>query len=333
MEKAADRAHAMMAADESTSPLLQALYRLARDQTPEVQEQMFSRAIEAVELSDEQKERLLSEFRTLIARAHTKDLPRLAGGQDGLFALDIAPRILSRSQIKLMAERVLRKVFGSEIPLPVQLDRVISEYDEGIVLSGRDDIEGGRFKDGSPVVLGLSRWSADGAFRELVLQQELLDATDRPSRRRANFTMAHEFFHCIEHLLLGELGGTVLTRRMASLVSFSARMSPGGWFHNAGKKKRLTTNEDWREWQANQFAAELLMPEDAVRQAVVELFEVPTLMATAREDVPQFADEIARTICVDHFGNHTSLVDRFDVNPHCMAVRLLFLKVVIGPGD
>src|SRR4051794_8446736 len=47
MRLAKGRAHEMMAADADVAPAVQAFYRLAQDQTPEMQEQMLKGAIEA----------------------------------------------------------------------------------------------------------------------------------------------------------------------------------------------------------------------------------------------------------------------------------------------
>lgn len=328
--KAQQRAHEVMAADESTAPVVQAFYRAVRDQTPEVQEQMLKGALDALQLPDAQKEELLSQLRLVIARAHSKDLPRRATGDDGLYAMDIAPRVLSRTRIKAMAIAVLTKVFGREVPLPVPLDRVVSEYDKEVLLTGRGDIEPARLRDGSPSVLGLSRWSRDGKRRELVVHQDLLDAEDKPGRRRANFTIAHELFHCIEHLPLVQARcPDVVMARSVSFVTLAPGVMRLPWYERKHHKRTLSTNEDWREWQANQFAAELLMPEDAVREAVTQFFG-SAVLAAPDADPRAFADEVVRMACQDEFGNVMSLSDRFDVNAQPMAIRLLSLGIVVG---
>jgi transcriptional regulator with XRE-family HTH domain len=326
MDKAKSRQHDVIASDEATAPVVQAFYRAAHDQTPEVQELMLQGAINALRLSPEDRERLMNQLRAILAQG--KELHRLARGDHGLFGFDIPPRILSRLQIKALAIAVLTKVFGVEIPIPVPLDTIVSTYDKSIKLTGRDDIEGGRLNDGSPAVLGLSRWSRDGLTRELVVHSELLDAEDKPGRRRANFTIAHEFFHCIEHLLLVRLRcpEAVMARRGA-FVSLSPRASSLPWFERRRSARRLSTAEDWQEWQANQFAAELIMPEEALRAAIQELFAADVLVAPD-DDVHQYADVIARSLQLDDLGCITSLVDRFDVNPQAMAIRLLSLGLV-----
>lgn len=332
LERAKERAPEAMAADAGTAPVLQAFYRAAKDQTPEVQEQMFRAALSAIQLPEDKKSELLDQLRQLLARANSRDLPRRAKGDDGLYALDVAPRILSRVRVKEMATAVLAKVFGSEFPLPVPLDRVVSEYDKDIIQIGRGDIEPARLRDGSPSVLGLSRWSRDGKRRELVVHQDLLDAEDKPGRRRANFTIAHELFHCIEHLPLVQARcPDVVMARAVTFVSFAPAVLRKPWYEKDHRKRALHTNEDWREWQANQFAAELLMPEEAVRESVKQLLGEESI--TADSDPRQLADEIARMPFEDELGAVTSLSDRFDVNAQPMAIRLLSLGIVSGSKD
>lgn len=333
LERAKERAPEAMAADAGAAPVLQAFYRAAKNQTPEVQEQMFKGALDAIQLPDDQKKALLDQLRQMLARANSRDLPRRASGDDGLYAMDIKPRFLSRIRVKEMALAVMAKVFGSEVPLPVPLDRIVSEYDKEIMLTGRRDIEPARLRDGSPSVLGLSRWSRDGKRRELVVHQDLLDADDKPGRRRANFTIAHELFHCIEHLPLVQARcPDVVMARSVAFVSLSPMMLRKPWYEKEHRKRTLTTNEDWREWQANQFAAELLMPEEAVREAVKQFFGEESFVAPDGNP-REFADEIARMPCEDEFGNVMCLSDRFDVNTQPMAIRLLSLGIVTGVED
>jgi len=330
LERAKERAPEAMAADAGAAPVLQAFYRAVKDKTPQVQEQMFKGALEALHLPEAEKAELLSQLRQLLVRANSRDLPRRARGDDGLYAMDIAPRFLSRVRLKEMALAVLAKVFGSEVPLPVPLDRVVSKYDKEIMLTGRNDIEPARLRDGSPSVLGLSRWSRDGKRRELVVHQDLLDAEDKPGRRRANFTIAHELFHCIEHLPLVQARcPNVVMARSVAFVSLAPMVLRQAWYEKKQHKRTLITNEDWREWQANQFAAELLMPEEAVREAVKQFFGAESF-ACPDGDPRAFADEVVRMPCEDEFGNEMCLSDRFDVNAQPMAIRLLSLGIVVS---
>jgi transcriptional regulator with XRE-family HTH domain len=83
LDKAKSREHEVMAADPRTGPVVQAFYRLAQDQTPEMQERMLKGAIDALDLPEEQKEQLVGQLRAALSRTRGKDLPRRASGDDG----------------------------------------------------------------------------------------------------------------------------------------------------------------------------------------------------------------------------------------------------------
>jgi transcriptional regulator with XRE-family HTH domain len=312
LDKAGKRQHEMMAADVGAAPALQAFYRLAYDQPPEMQERMLEGAIGALDLPEEQKRKLMAQLRAALSRAHGADLPRRASGDDGLFDFDIAPRILSLLKIRALAKSVLRKVFGSELPIPIPVETIIRKFDSNILLVVHNEIEGGR----------------DGERRELLIHNDLFEADDNASRRRANFTMAHEFCHCIEHLPLVQQRHSrrALARKVAS-VSLAPQLLSQPWFNRKRGPRKLLTREDWREWQANQFAAELLMPAESVVASFEELHGVSSLVA-AGCPVEQLADETARASAAGFLGDATTLVERFDTNPQSMAIRLISLGLV-----
>lgn len=326
---AQSRAHEMMAADADVAPAVQAFYRLAQDQTPEMQEQMLKGAIGALNLSDDQKQMLVDKLKAALSRGHGRDLPRRAKGDDGLFAFDIAPRILSKQYIENFAERVLKVVFGAEIPIPVPIETVVRKLAPDVVLIVDGEIEGGRLEGGAPAVLGLSRWSRDGERRELVIHEDLFDSSRTSTRRRANFTMAHELFHCLEHLsLVQDRNGEGAFKRDVVYVTLAPELLSLPWFERKRKQRKLSTNEDWREWQANAFGGALLMPAASVRTAFTQLVGRPTVQVEEKSMVGEIADEMARTSFEDEFGETTSLIERFDVNPQAMAIRLMALGLV-----
>ncbi len=326
MDLASDRAAEVMAADTTVAPAVQAFYRLAHDQPPEIQELMLSRALEVLDMPEHQKKQILNQVRAMLSRSRGWDLPRSAAGDDGLLAIDIAPRFLCRETIRSLANVVLHSVCGVDIPVPIPLETVIHRWDRNITLVVHDEIEGGRLRDGSPAVLGLSRWSRDGRRRELVVHEELFEAKDTATRRRANFTIAHELFHCVEHLpLVQARHPDAALARSPAFVSLAPELAGTQWFRRARQPKKLSTREDWREWQANTFAAELLMPADVVKEAFKELFGLPQLVAEG-VGLGEFADAAARAST--GLGETKSLVDRFDVNPQAMAIRLMALDLV-----
>ena len=330
MDLAKNRQGEVMAADEGVAPAVQAFYRIAHDQSPEVQEAMLKGALEALQMSEEQKGKILDQLRAMMSRAKGKDLPRRAAADDGLFAFDIAPRYLSRQDVRDLAKVALRKVFGGEIPIPVPIETVVQKVDRDIVFIVHDEIDGGRLRDGSPAVLGMSRWSRDGRRRELVVHEELFDSSFASARRRANFTIAHELFHCIEHLPLVQFRNPQLSfARQVGYVTLAPELTGKRWYERPRTPKKLWSREDWREWQANTFASELLMPGESVMEAFEELIGVDRLVVENGTNVYQRADEAARAVSVDDLGIPISLVERFDVNPQAMAIRLVSLGLVV----
>jgi Zn-dependent peptidase ImmA (M78 family) len=213
----------------------------------------------------------------------------------------------------------------------VPIETVIRKFDDDIVLVVHDEIECGRLRDGSPAILGLSRWSRDGRRRELVINEDIYEAENAPTRRRANFTMAHELGHCIEHLpLVQNRQSEAALLRTTTYVSLAPQLLSQPWFKRKSARRKLSTPEQWREWQANQFAAELLMPAESVRSAFEQCYGCPLAPAKENTTVEELSDQTARTIFEDEFGTSTSLVDRFDVNPQAMAYRLIALGLVSG---
>jgi len=101
------------------------------------------------------------------------------------------------------------------------------------------------------------------------------------------------------------------------------------WYERPRTPKKLWSREDWREWQANTFASELLMPGESVMEAFEELIGVDRLVVENGTNVYQRADEAARAVSVDDLGIPISLVERFDVNPQAMAIRLVSLGLVV----
>lgn len=330
MDRAQNRAAEVISADQTgAGPLAQAFYRLAQDQSRDKQELMLSAAIDALEIAPEQKRAILDKLRAMLAHESGPEMYRLAGGDLGMFAKDVRPRFLSAAQIESIATRLLASQSDGRLTLPVPIEEIIDGLGPEVQLIIDPEIEGGRLRDGSPAVLGLSRWSKNGERRELVIHEDLFDTEDESNRRRCRFTLAHELFHCVEHLSLVQ-DRTVeyaLQRRIA-YVSLAPRLTSIKWFDRKRKPKVLQTNEDWREWQANTFAGALLMPADPLRVAFAQATGRDCLKGTSGETPQQLADRLARLPYVDPQGQLGSLADRFDVNPQPMAIRLLGLGLV-----
>lgn len=222
-----------------------------------------------------------------------------------------------------MAESRLRRFFGGDIAnyeSPTPIEQIIEVEASDITLSTFGDGVGGLLPDGSPVVLGRSRWTAEG-YREVGVHERILDSQEPAHRRRANFTLGHEFFHVIEHLpRMQPAGRAHALRRSGGVVTVSADSQvPRG--------RRLVTAEDWREWQANCFSAAILMPRSPVTSAFREVAAAERLEGTASLTDAQ-ALQLVRLPAVRRGGRRCSLTDLFDVNPRAMAIRLRALGLI-----
>src|SRR5207244_1334970 len=100
------------------------------------------------------------------------------------------------------------------------------------------------------------------------------------------FTLAHELLHAIEHL--PRLAGASFSREWAR-TPCHADHSGGGGGLGVGARRRLQTSEDWAEFQANGYAAALLMPAFAVRREFANRFEAEFLAVGASVGSHEFS--------------------------------------------
>lgn len=165
----------------------------------------------------------------------------------------------------------LRRQFGREgIPVPVE----DLAHDLDVELHYRPfegDISGMLFRDGTRKVLGVN--SAHAYTRQ-------------------RFTIAHE----LGHLLLHE--GRAITVDKAARVNVRVNLRNG--------KSSLATDRE--EIDANQFAAALLMPEDAVQKE------------TSRTRQSAMVSDVTEAVA--------RLATAFDVSPSAMQYRLINLGVL-----
>lgn len=108
--------------------------------------------------------------------------------------------------------------------------------------------------------------------------------TESDNRGRENFTVMHEVFHQILHKSYFE----------HNTVDY-AHTTSSRTIRGIGGRRELLTDMDWIEWQANTCAAAFLMPQNLVKEKVVEYQDgEPTV---SRRDcligglVPQLAEE------------------------------------------
>lgn len=83
--------------------------------------------------------------------------------------------------------------------------------------------------------------------------------TESDNRGRENFTVMHEVFHQVLHKSYFE----------HNTIDY-AHTTSSRTIRRIGEKRKLVTDLDWIEWQANTCAAAFLMPANLVKEKVVE---------------------------------------------------------------
>jgi hypothetical protein len=163
--------------------------------------------------------------------------------------------ILTYEQIEVCADSVLRS-YGGKVPLDV--DRLATSYlGLGMLyisLSGERDILG--LTTYSNVDVDLGNRVLHIPSNTCVIDSQLFEKsrTDKPTRMRLRFTLAHECAH------------QILYRMEPPSPNHYARLQS----NRAYSFRELKSSEDWNEWQANALAAALLMSPNAVREAQQE---------------------------------------------------------------
>lgn len=279
-----------------------------------------------------------NEFINEIQR-RKKKFPRLHNGDDGLFAADVPPRFLSKKQIAEMAYRLLRRHNlgeGQYVP-PTDIE-VLAEMERGIRLFYDEDMR--VFRNGEPIELGRSHWSPDeDNIREIHINNALAEG-EFSSVRRLRFTLGHELFHCVEHLILMDEkerlvnGFSRLLAEMEVRSSSKKKKGPSPyiekWFKKPDRASKLLTDEDWREWQADYFSACLLMPEWSVREEFSRRFGDGEIAVAESGELRKTAYEIAGERIGSRGVFEHSLKEVYDVSAQAMAIRLMQLNLVRG---
>jgi Zn-dependent peptidase ImmA (M78 family) len=101
------------------------------------------------------------------------------------------------------------------------------------------------------------------------------------------------------------------------------------WIENDNGPRRLTSDEDWREWQANYFAASLLMPREHLTREFEERFRCASLETPDGMNVREYAFEAATTNITPHYVCDESLSSLFGVSGQAMAIRLMQTGLVV----
>jgi len=260
-------------------------------------------------------------------------LSRLTKEQDWLFSAEIRPRFLSKKIIAQIAYKILAEngMSGEDYKAPTPIER-IAEQQKGIRL--RMDLKLENFKNGKPRQLGMSNWSPEG-YREIHINNSL-DTDNVTDIRRLRFTVAHELFHCEEHLPLMNQSGRRLSALHRTLLELEEKIDNDQskksvyveqWTAASNRPRVLRTDEDWREWQADYFAACILMPEWSVKQEFEKRIGEKNICV---EDtfIRTTADQIARETLFPNGIFERTLYQLYDVSVRAMAIRLMDLGLV-----
>jgi Zn-dependent peptidase ImmA (M78 family) len=191
---------------------------------------------------------------------------------------------------------------------------------------------------GNPLVLGLTGWDENGN-RQIVINSMLADSSRESDVHRFNFTLGHEFFHAIEHLprvpreavapmARTQLYGALFVDGERVRHRSAAARAVDSWAGNAAGPRGLTTDEDWREWQANVFSSSLLMPEWAVKAEFQVRLGTEDVAVDPPTNPRDFALQVAGERVFQSKIYDRSLADLFAVSRQAMAIRLLELGLV-----
>jgi len=223
--------------------------------------------------------------------------------------LELKVPFLPQPKIEHAAAELLRKYCkwkGTELEMPVDIDEIIEGY-FGLTL------EFTKLEDllGLPDVLGAT-WFDDKQVR--------IDSSLEDNEGRLAFTMAHEGGHWWLHRPLVEMQKVTaplfaLERDKPATPAVVCRQS----------QKRAPA-----EWQADQFAACLLMPRAQVQATIRSMYG---------DSLPAWAGALAKRTAGDYDPRLRDLAadvireGNFNVSKEAMGIRLLDLKLVRDTSD
>jgi len=327
IERASNRAKEAYGELVVNNPALNVLFKVVRD-LPE------DKIKEAIEYVCKGKGVDPEEFFKEIQKRKIS-LPRLGKISEGLFAADVPPRFLSKVMIEKKAYQFLKKHgLDQDTYCPPTPIEILLEKEEGIRMSIDDNLK--MFKNGEPMELGMSHWSPhqDG-IREIRISYAL-EKGPHASNHRFRFTVGHELFHALEHLMLmdeKERTADALCRAVVLLEQNESNKKDrpaliDRWLSAPNQPKRLTSNEDWREWQADYFSACVLMPEWSVRKEFVKRFGMQEIVVPEADDVKRIAYEAAKERVCTMGVFEKSMNQVLEVSVMAMAIRLMAVGLV-----
>ena len=211
---------------------------------------------------------------------------------------------LRQTQIEQAAGDLLLQVFGDEHRLPVDLEAVLYDH--------LAEMEGLVFNDETPI----GHENGDRILGRMKPFQGRIDvcsslrqpyATGR-HKGRYRFTVCHEIGHWVLHRPLFLSADPSDTQaRQRTMVSLHRNVFGTG------------PDVPREEWQANRFAAYMLMPSTLLLQAFVARFGEPPVLTDSHRSISDTAMELAIR---SSRGIGSSLSDTFEVSRQAMAITL-----------
>ncbi len=239
--------------------------------------------------------------------------------------------VLSRDEIECIAEAVLQDYKPKLLDNPGELD--VEHFLECYAAAEMD------YKDltHDQSILGMTVFNncyipvyENGKEKEIPVDEGTIivdnSLLEKDQLRRGRFTLGHEVSHWILHrrifmvnknqlLLFNDLEGEkqpLIKCRTTDIESVG--------------KKRLVTDDDWIEWQANCMASALLMPKKAFTKAVEGKFK----SAGIRDGYYLRGTDCIMDLWAD--GLAYDLADIFEVSVTAAKIRLENLEFIIRPS-
>jgi hypothetical protein len=212
---------------------------------------------------------------------------------------------LSANDIELKAEEVIELFVPQALERPTftAITTIVKETSKKYGIRFESGDLG--VTSGGQKVLGRFQFSPRAIF---------IDSSVVGTDRHA-FTLAHEFGHLVLHRHL------VLTKRDYQITDTERDFVTG--------KKILKSTRDWIEWQANRFAAAVLMPRATLRAAVVA---AQRLRGIVRNLGIVYLDNQPANFR-DFIGIQTALAELYQVNRTNVRHRLGDLGLLVDHRD
>ena len=217
---------------------------------------------------------------------------------------------LPSNKIERAAASLLARAFGRDIPVPVDIETVLFDVlaeKEGLVF---DDEKVLAHDDGDQV---LGRMWPVGNRIEICASLKERQATGR-NKGRYRFTVCHEIGHWMLHRSLHLESKTHGSRGL-----FGPEVSQD---HMVSLHRNVFATDSApppEEFQANRFAACLLLPGAVLRREFALRFGVPQVVTDPGCTVHDMANLLAHRTTP---GIATSLCDAFEVSRQAMAIAL-----------